>query len=68
MIPNDYLRSDIWDMFHNEFPNIENIEEYNCPHQWWCDCGTVSKCEPLIYFCHWCMKRKEVSVGESPDD
>jgi len=54
MIPDDYLRYDIYEVIKH----LPNIEEYNCPHQWWCDCGTVSECEPLIYFCHWCWKQR----------
>jgi len=60
MIPDNYLRLDMWE----ELKDIPNIEEYSCPHSWWCDCGTVSECEPLIYFCNWCWKRKEVHKGE----
>jgi len=63
MIPEDYLRNDMWVMLQ-DFPKIENIEEYNCPHQWWCDCGTDCNGAPLIYFCHWCCKKKEVPIGD----
>lgn len=35
---------------------LENIEEYTCPHQFVCDCGTVSECEMLQYYCLYCGK------------
>ena len=52
-IPDDYLRLDMWEALKD----IPNIEEYNCPHAWFCDCGTVTGTEQLIYFCHWCGKK-----------
>ena len=63
MIPDIYLRTDIWEMFE-AFPDIENIEEYNCPHSWWCDCGTVTGTEQRIYFCNWCWKKSGGDEGK----
>jgi len=56
MTPDGYLRSDMWEMFNNNFPEIDNIEEYTCEHLWWADCGT---CKPVIYFCEWCWKKND---------
>ena len=53
MIPDDYLRQDLWDMFHNEFPDMKNIEEYTCKHMMCRDCGTGNDCP---WFCSYCCK------------
>lgn len=58
MIPDDYLRQDLWDMFYDKFPKIENIEEYTCKHLLTRDCGTGNDCP---YFCSYCLKKVEPS-------
>lgn len=61
----DILKDEV---YHNNYSHeymekcdelgLENIEEYNCLHSYCCDCGTVGECEPLIYFCVYCSKKK----------
>jgi hypothetical protein len=55
MIPDDYLRLDMWDIFDKEFPQIENIEQYACNHYWVTDCATG---EEIPWYCIYCWKKK----------